>query len=68
MITCKTGVQPDRTQKCYVQAPYLSPGFGDLETGTMLSRVLGVGLNRMIERVLWGGLGRECGWVYIEID
>ena len=22
-------------------------------------------MNRLIERVLWGGLGRKCGWAYI---
>ena len=29
LSTCKIGVQPDRMQKRYVQARYLSPGFGD---------------------------------------
>ena len=29
LITRKTGVQPDRMQQRYVQALYLSPGFGD---------------------------------------
>ena len=33
LSTCKTGVQPDRMQKRYVQALYLSPGFGDFGDG-----------------------------------
>ncbi len=35
--TCKTGVQPDRMQKRYVQALYLSAGFGDCRMGDLCS-------------------------------
>jgi hypothetical protein len=37
LSTCKTVVQPDRMQKRYVQALYLSPGFGDCGMGDLCS-------------------------------
>jgi len=39
----------------YVQVLDLSPGFGDCGDGHDAFACLGVGSNRMIGRVLWGG-------------
>jgi len=37
------GATKSNAKGAVIQAPYLSPGFSDLETGMMLSHVLGVG-------------------------
>ena len=43
-------------RKRYVQALDLSPGFSDFGDGHDGIACTGVGVNRVIERVLWGGL------------
>jgi len=49
--------------KCYVQALYLSAGFGDFGDGQSMRWGSGVNLDRK-GFVGWGGLGRECDWAY----
>jgi len=38
-----------------VQALFLSAGYSDFESGTIPSRIQGSGVNRVVERGLWGG-------------
>ena len=55
LITHNTGLQPDRMRNRYVQALYLSPGFGDFERLARELRGGRVGLR-----------GRNCfvGWIF----
>ena len=56
LSTCKTGVQPDRMQKRYVQALYLSPGFSDFGICHIGIANMGVGCES-------GGRKGFMGWI-----